>query len=383
MNDFDEYLVAGEPDKRERAYGWATAIGLQDVDGLKVSDFLLNTAKRNIEGEITQVEAGKIIDAYYETKEGHDQPEDRKEADKVARRINETINSPTFRFSPEYYIGLHGRLFKDVYSHAGKIRDVELTKREWVLNGDTVNYTPSFMVKESLAYDFAEEKKFRYSGLSEDAFAEHFASFISGLWQIHPFREGNTRTVAVFAIKYLRSMRYDVTNALFKEKSWYFRNALVRANYENPRLNVEKTQLPLEEFFKVLIYGYDIELRNRFLRIGYEHGTQKAEAVRHLHRHDVGINVGINDGVNRGDDGVNDGVNSGKNDLIGRYALSEREEKAVMAILRDNRITAKQLADILSVKKRQAERIIASLKRKTPLRRDGADKNGRWVFEEV
>ena len=379
MNDFDEYLVAGEPDKRERAYGWATAIGLQDVDGLKVSDLLLNTAKRNIEGEITQMEAGKIIDAYYETKEGHDQPEDRKEADKVACRINETINSPTFRFSPEYYIGLHGRLFKDVFSHAGKIRDVELTKREWVLNGDTVNYTPSFMVKESLAYDFAEEKKFRYSGLSEDAFAEHFASFISGLWQIHPFREGNTRTVAVFAIKYLRSMRYDVTNALFKEKSWYFRNALVRANYENPKLNVEKTQLPLEEFFKVLIYGYDIELRNRFLRIGYEHGTQKAETVRHLHRHDADVNDGVNDGVNKGDDGVN-GV---KNDLIERYALSEREEKAVMAILRDNRITAKQLADILSVKKRQAERIIASLKRKTPLCRDGADKNGRWVFEEV
>jgi hypothetical protein len=174
-------------------------------------------------------------------------------------------------------------------------------------------------------------------------------------------------------------MRYDVTNALFKEKSWYFRNALVRANYENPKLNVEKTQLPLEEFFKVLIYGYDIELRNRFLRIGYEHGTQKAEAVGNLHRHDAGINDGVNDGVNKEDDGVN----GAKNDLIERYALSEREEKAVMAILRDNRITAKQLADILSVKKRQAERIIASLKRKTPLHRDGADKNGRWVFEEV
>ena len=99
MNDFDEYLVAGEPSKRDRAYGWATAIGLQDVDGLKVSAFLLNTAKRNIEGEITQSEAGKIIDAYYETKEGRDQPEDRKEADKVARRINEVINSPSFRFS--------------------------------------------------------------------------------------------------------------------------------------------------------------------------------------------------------------------------------------------------------------------------------------------
>ena len=121
MNDFDEYLVAGEPSKRDRAYGWATAIGLQDVDGLKVSAFLLNTAKRNIEGEITQSEAGKIIDAYYETKEGRDQPEDRKEADKVARRINEVINSPSFRFSPEYYIGLHGRLFRDVFPHSGKM----------------------------------------------------------------------------------------------------------------------------------------------------------------------------------------------------------------------------------------------------------------------
>ena len=371
MNDFDEYLVAGEPSKRDRAYGWATAIGLQDVDGLKVSAFLLNTAKRNIEGEITQSEAGKIIDAYYETKEGRDQPEDRKEADKVARRINEVINSPSFRFSPEYYIGLHGRLFRDVFPHAGKTREVELTKREWVLNGDTVNYTPSFMVKESLSYDFAEEKKFRYSGLSEDAFAEHFASFISGLWQIHPFREGNTRTVAVFAIKYLRSMRYDVTNALFKEKSWYFRNALVRANYENPKLNVEKTQLPLEEFFKVLIYGYDIELRNRFLRIGYEHGTPKAEAVKHLHRHDVvedsggvGINVGINVGIKHG------------------VVLSHTEENAVKAILRDDRVTAKVLSVVLGVTLRQAERIIASLKRKANLHREGSRKNGRWVFGE-
>ena len=369
MNDFDEYLVAGEPDKRERAYGWATAIGLQDVDGLKVSDFLLNTAKRNIEGEITQAEAGKIIDAYYETKEGHDQPEDRKEADKVARRINETINSPSFRFSPEYYLGLHGRLFKDVFSHAGKIRDVELTKREWVLNGDTVNYTPSFMVKESLAYDFAEEKKFRYSGLSEDAFAEHFASFISGLWQIHPFREGNTRTVAVFAIKYLRSMRYDVTNALFKEKSWYFRNALVRANYENPKLNVEKTQLPLEEFFKVLIYGYDIELRNRFLRIGYEHGTQKAEAVKNLHRHEVVAD----DGEKQSDVGINVGIKH-------TDVLSNTEGNAIKAILRNDRITAKSLSAVLGVTLRQAERVMASLKKKTNLRREGSRKNGRWVF---
>ena len=369
MDDFDEYLVAGEPDKRERAYGWATAIGLQDVDGLKVSDFLLKTAKRNIEGEITQVEAGQIIDAYYETKEGHDQPEDRKEADKVARRINETINSPTFRFSPEYYIGLHGRLFKDVFAHAGKIREVELTKREWVLNGDMVNYTPAFLVKDSLAYDFAEEKKFSYHGLSEDAFVDHFASFISGLWQIHPFREGNTRTVAVFAIKYLHAMRYDVTNALFKEKSWYFRNALVRANYENRKLNVEKTLQPLKDFFKVLIYGSNIELRNRFLRIGFEHGTQKIDVVKDLHRDGVGIDVGINSvGV-----GINVGIKQGE-------ILSHTEEHAAQAILQDNRITAKVLSAVLGVSLRQAERIMMSLKKKTNLRREGSRKNGRWTF---
>lgn len=369
MDDFDEYLVAGEPDKRERAYGWATAIGLQDVDGLKVSDFLLKTAKRNIEGEITQVEAGQIIDAYYETKEGHDQPEDRKEADKVARRINETINSPTFRFSPEYYIGLHGRLFKDVFAHAGKIREVELTKREWVLNGDTVNYTPAFLVKDSLAYDFSEEKKFSYHGLSEDAFVDHFASFISGLWQIHPFREGNTRTVAVFAIKYLHAMRYDVTNALFKEKSWYFRNALVRANYENRKLNVEKTLQPLKDFLKVLIYGSNIELRNRFLRIGFEHGTQKIDVVKDLHRDGVGVDVGIKSV----DVGINVGIKQGE-------ILSHTEEHAAQAILQDNRITAKALSTILGVTLRQAERIMMSLKKKTNLRREGSRKNGRWTF---
>lgn len=369
MDDFDEYFVAGEPDKRERAYGWATAIGLQDVDGLKVSDFLLKTARRNIEGEITQVEAEQIIDTYYETKEGHNQPEGQKEADKVACRINETINSPTFRFSPEYYIGLHGRLFKDVFAHAGKIREVELTKREWVLNGDTVNYTPLYLVKDSLAYDFAEEKKFSYCGLSEEAFTEHFASFISGLWQIHPFREGNTRTVAVFAIKYLHAMRYDVTNALFKEKSWYFRNALVRANYENRQLNVEKTLQPLENFFKVLIYGSTIELRNRFLRIGVEHEMQKSDAVKDLHRNVGGIDVGINSV----DVGINVGIKQGE-------ILSHTEENAVKAILRDNRITAKALSAVLGVTSRQAERIMVSLKKKTGLRREGARKNGRWIF---
>jgi len=289
--DFDKYYEAPEPGRRERAYAWATAIGLQDVDGLKPSKYLLATAKRHIEGEISQEDARRLVDEYYETKLGHDEPENAEEADKVSARMISIINAPGFRLSPEYYLGLHKQIFDGVFPHAGKIRDVELTKREWVLKGDTVQYTPSCVIRDSLDYDFNREKEFSYKGLSEDRFVEHFASFISGVWQIHPFREGNTRTVALFAIKYLRSRGYTVTNDLFAEKSWFFRNALVRANYENDRLNVEKTQLPLEEFFKVLIYGDEIELHNRFLRIGQEYGTTTAKAIADLHRHDGGVLV--------------------------------------------------------------------------------------------
>jgi len=303
--DFDKYYEAPEPGRRERAYAWATAIGLQDVDGLKPSKYLIATAKRHIEGEISQEDARRLVDEYYETKLGHDEPENAEEADKVSARMISIINAPGFRLSPEYYLGLHKQIFDGVFPHAGRIRDVELTKREWVLDGDTVQYTPSCIIRDSLDYDFNREKGFSYKGLSEDRFAEHFASFISGVWQIHPFREGNTRTVALFAIKYLRSRGYSVTNDLFAEKSWYFRNALVRANYENDRLRVEKMQLPLEEFFKVLVYGDEIELHNRFLRIGQEYSTTTAKAIADLHRHyDV-----VNDVVKRRDDGANDGIN--------------------------------------------------------------------------
>ena len=282
---FDQYYdEAVEPGMRERAYSWSTSIGLQEVDGLKPSAKLYETARRHIEGEITQEEARQIVDAYYETKEGHDQPEDVREADKVAARMISVINSPTFTFSPAYLIALHGKIFDGVFAHAGKIREVELTKKEAVLNGDTVEYAPSFMIERTLDYDLDKEKRFDYKGITEDGFVRHFAAFIAGIWQIHPFREGNTRTTAIFAIKYLRSKGFDVTNDLFAKKSWYFRNALVRANYENTRLDVVKSPIYLEEFFKVLLYGEEIELRSRFLRIGFEYGTKTADAIANLHQ---------------------------------------------------------------------------------------------------
>lgn len=360
---FDQYYdEAVEPGKRERAYAWATAIGLQDVDGLKPSKYLIKTAKRNIEGEISAAEARKLVDEYYETKINHDVPADAEEADKVAARIVSIVNSPGFRLSPEYYIGLHRQIFDGVFPYAGEIRSVELTKKEWVLNGDTVEYELSCMIEKSLAYDFEQERKFRYKGLSDDAFVEHFAAFISGLWQIHPFREGNTRTAALFAIKYLKSMRYEVTNDLFAEKSWYFRNALVRANYSNRQLDVEKTSLPLEEFFKVLVFQEEIELKNRYLRIGADYGSSVAKATTGLHRKNVVINV--------------------VKDVVKENPMSEAEEMTVKALLRCPKTTAAELAKLLKVTPRQAQRVVASLKVKAGLKRRGGRKNGEWYFEK-
>ena len=365
MKSFDEYYdEAVEPGKRERAFAWATAIGLQDVDGLKPSKYLIKTAKRHIEGEISAAEARRLVDEYYEMKLDHDVPADAKEADKVAARIVAIVNMPGFRLSPEYFIGLHGQIFDGVFPHAGKLREVQLTKKEWVLNGDTVEYAPYFDIDRSLEYDFEKEKKFRYAGLSDDAKVAHFAAFISGIWQIHPFREGNTRTTGLFAIKYLQSRGYEVTNDLFYEKSWYFRNALVRANYENSRRNIEKTLLPLEEFFKVLLFGEEIELKNRFLRIGSKYGSSVAMAVTGLHRgaknSDAGINVGINVGIK----------------------LGASEKKVAAAIRSNSRVTIPELAKMIKVTERQAQRIIATLKKKAGLKRRGARKNGEWYFDD-
>ena len=379
--DFDQYYEAVELDRRERAYAWATAIGLQDVDGLKPSKYLVSTAKRHIEGEISQDEARRLVDEYYETKEGHDLPADVQEADKVSARIVAVINSPTFNFSVPYYLGLHRQIFDGVFKFAGEVRSVELTKREWVLNGDTVQYTPSCMIKDTLEYDFDRERKFKYTGLSEDAFIEHFTTFISGIWQIHPFREGNTRTVALFAIKYLRSLGYQASNDLFAAKSWYFRNALVRANYENVRLQIEKTQLPLEEFFKVLLFGCEIELKNRYLRVGCEYGSQHAEEIKDLHRRNDDTNVvtkSSNVVIKPSDVVINNVVK--RADVIIRF--TPIEEKAINILLRNPKISASQLGDQLGVVLRQAQRVMDSLKKKAGLKRRGARKNGEWYFEK-
>ena len=266
--EFDEYLRQSEPHRSERAQSWKTAIGLQAVDGLKPSSYLLETARRHIEGDISIEEVKSLIDSYYQTQASRTQDSAMtEEADKVSANIAELLNEKAFTFSPMGYISIHRRIFNGVFKFAGSLRDYNISKKEWVLRGDTVLYTSAAELRMTLDYDFAQEARFDYRSLSPSEMIVHFARFISGLWQIYPFGEGNTRTTAVFAIKYLRSMGFDVNNDLFAAHSWYFRNALVRANYRNYQKKIEPDFQFLEQFFRNLLLGEQNELKNRYLLI--------------------------------------------------------------------------------------------------------------------
>ena len=272
--DFDEYIHAGEPGKRERAYAWRTAIGLQAVDGLQVSDYLWTTARRNIEGEITIDEARDLIKTYYQSKTAREPDDDGKqEADRVSANITRILSRQTLDFSAHGFIALHRRIFEGVLKNAGEVRKYDITKKEWVLRGDTVNYLNFEDVRRALDYDISQERTFNYTGLSVDDMIAHISKFVAGLWQIHPFGEGNTRTTAVFTIQYLRSIGFDVSNDLFAENSWYFRNALVRANYKNVVKGIDYTPIYLERFFRNLLLGEQNELRNRYLLINSPSST--------------------------------------------------------------------------------------------------------------
>ena len=265
---FKEYLRESEPDKAHKGYAWSTAIGLQAVDGLKPSKYLIETAIQNIEGKITMKEVQSLIDSYYEEKPAHLSDDERtEEADKVSSRIAEILSETAFSFSPNEYIAIHRKLFQGIYKHAGKIRDYNITKKEWVLNGETVTYGSASELRATLEYDFSQEKDFSYRGLSMDEIIHHLAVFISRLWQIHIFGEGNTRTTAVFFIKYLRTLGFSATNDIFAENAWYFRNALVRANYTNLKKGIHETTEYLEVFLRNLLLNEKNELQNRNLHI--------------------------------------------------------------------------------------------------------------------
>ena len=263
---FEEYIKQSEPSRRELGYAWYTAMGLQAVDGLETSDYLKKTARENIEGKITISEAVKLIGSYYE--ESKDRDSDRtKEADIVSARIAAILSEKAFTFSVPQYIGIHKRLFEGIYSHAGKVRDYNISKKEWVLDGASVHYGNVLELREMLDYDLRMEKEYDYPLNSISSIIPHLAKFVSRLWQIHAFGEGNTRTTAVFFIKYLRTMGFDVTNDIFAENAWYFRNSLVRANYNDLSKGIKETTEFLELFLRNLLLGEANVLKNRYLHV--------------------------------------------------------------------------------------------------------------------
>ena len=266
--DFDEYIRQGEPDKREKASIWQTAIGLQAVDGLKTSDYLKATARRHIEGDIDIDQARELIKTYYQSKTVHEPDDDEKqEADKVSANITKILSTKTLDFSTKGYIALHRRIFEGVMKHAGELRTYDVTKKEWVLEGDTVNYLNFEDLRRAIDYDLEQERKFSYKGISQDVMIAHISRFVSSLWQIHAFGEGNTRTTAVFTILYLHHIGFNVSNDMFALHSWYFRNALVRANYKNAVKGIDYSPIYLERFFRNLLLGEQWDLRNRYLHI--------------------------------------------------------------------------------------------------------------------
>jgi fido (protein-threonine AMPylation protein) len=338
MENFDEYLRQGEPNKAEKAIVWKTAIGLQKVDGLKPSEYLIEIAKQNIEGDITIDEVKKRIECYYQQHPTQTDEDRTEEADKVSARIAEMLGEQTFTFSPAEYLAIHRRLFTGIYKFAGKIRDYNITKKEWVLNGETVLYASADSLNATLEYDFEQERKFSYKGLSEQEFIEHMAHFISSLWQIHIFGEGNTRTTAIFLIKYLRKLGFkNVNNDLFANHSWYFRNALVRANYEDLSSGIYRTKKFLNHFLSNLLLKENYLLKNREIHI-------------------------LADTVKSQTDTVNDTV----------FSL----------INKDRKITANEISERLKMSLSTVRRKIKDLRNNGKIERIGSDKTGHWKIIE-
>lgn len=288
--NFDEYIRQGEPMQRERAKAWSVAIGLQAVDGLKTSEYLQDTARRNIEGEITIDEVRELVKQYYITKTIHsDDDADKEEADKVSSNISKLLQTDAFTYSVAGFAAIHRAIFEGVFKHAGHFRDYDISKKEWVLQGESVLYGRWQDLKITIEYDLEQERQFDYTGLDKGQMIEHLARFVAGLWQIHPFGEGNTRTTAVFTIKYLRYLGFSVNNDLFELHSWYFRNALVRANYRNVVKGVEREPIFLIRFFRNLILGEENILKNRYMMINPPEEWKMSESEQVPHKYPTSI----------------------------------------------------------------------------------------------
>ena len=351
--EFEQYIRTAEPGPKERAGLWQTAIGLQKVDGLEVSDYLVETAKRHIEGDVDIDGVDRLIKTYYQSEAAREIPEDVREADEVSKNIVRELSSDAFVFSVAGLSGIHRRIFKGVMKHAGEFRKYNITKKEWVLDGASVLYGPNEDLVRTIEYDMEQERQFRYKGLSQEQIIEHLARFISGLWQIHPFPEGNTRTTAVFTIKYLRSLGYKAENDMFKAHSWYFRNALVRANYRNVAKGIEPNTDYLQLFLRNLLFGESNELRNRYLHIRWQ-DVKPQNDVSNVVKPQNDVSAAIPDG------------------------LSMKEAAVLKHIMADNSISIAQLATNTGLSTSTIDRVIKSLKDRGLLSRTGSTKHVMW-----
>ena len=342
MEHFEEYKKQGEPEKSQKAENWGVAIGLQQVDNLTPSKYLIEVAKDNIEGKISIDEAGEQVSQYYKKNPAKTLKEhNEKEADEVSARIAKLLSTHTFSFSPAELISIHKALFSGIFDDeiAGKIRTYDITKKEPILNGDTVIYGRADSIMETLDYDFEQEKKFNYKGLSKREKVERLAKFTSGIWQIHPFGEGNTRATAVFIIKYLYTLGFVTNNDLFEQNSKYFRNALVRANYQNLNQDIYYTMEYLNKFFGNLLLGEKNLLDNREMQI-------------------------------------KDSMMSGKESS---QKSSQKSSHKILELMKQNpAITTTELAQLLNISRRAIAKQTALLKEKGLIRRIGPDKGGHW-----
>ena len=367
---FDEYLRQGEPSQKESAENWKTAIGLQAVDGLQPSAYLIDVAKRNIEGEISLDEARKLIDSYYQSKTVRTpKDEDEEEADKVSANIAKILASKTFAFNTNGYVSLHRRIFEGVFKHAGEIRQYDISKKEWVLEGDSVNYLNWEDLRRALDWDIEQEKNFSYKGLTDDEKIEHIAKFISGIWQIHAFREGNTRATAIFTIQYLRSLGYKVNNEMFAKHSWYFRNALVRANYRNIQKGIDYSPIYLVRFFRNLLLGESWVLKNRYLHIDPtdEWKVQPRLAtpqVPHTPHQKV------------------DRKGGQKTEKVGRKGGQKTKDSILSLIASDPFVTTNEMSKRLEINRSAISKHIKKLKEDHIIERIGPDKGGKWIIKK-
>ena len=342
--ELSEYIKQGEPSKVEKTKTWETAIGLQEVDGLEPSKYLIKTAKEHIEGNINIDEAKKRISEYYEAESSRKKFEkESEEADKVAVRITEILSEKTFNFSPTEMLNIHKRLFAGIINKAGEFRDYNFTKKEWVLNGDTVIYSSFESIKETLEYDFEQERNFSYKNLGLEESIKHLCRFTSNIWQIHPFCEGNTRTTAVFIIKYLRTFGFKLNDEVFAENSWYFRNSLVRANYKNFEKNIFEDTSFLEKFFYNLLTGSNYELKNRYAHIDYVQEENRKE------------------------------------NIINNQTL---EEQAIINILKNKpTVTQEEIASEINKSLRTVKNYMAEMQEKGLIKRVNSRKNGKWIVK--